>query len=416
MKIFWRILQAGGIIIFCIAVFITVLFAEGYQFDFKKKDFVKRGVIYFEDIPRDAQVFLDNQQVDMEFSNEVRVSPGEHDLLIKKDEFFDWMKHVNVSQENVLSFRAIKLFSVSNSTQTFESSKNVELQSFSEKGVFLFNKKLSFGKFYDLSPHADFWIRDIPLNFGFHNLIPVSDEEFIGLTNDSHIFYYDADNQKTYVSENQTAKQLESAGDNIFALSPDGKIFLLKNTDSGSKINQELFFGLPVEIKKISRVMETSENYILFVLDTAVGRVLAVANKDGSIVFQQGGDFGGAFADENFVYFTVGKKLFVYDLEAKKNIKQYPLNEEFIWLSRIEESEHFLFLTKSLELVFCDEDGENCHKFAKLDSDRLASSKNAERFFGLSENVFTLFDFGEQKSLPQLLEDLVSGVFGKISL
>lgn len=75
---------------------------------------------------------------------------------------------------------------------------------------------------------------------------------------------------------------------------------------------------------------------------------------------------------------------------------------------RIGKTFHILFITSAFDLMYCDEDFENCYKLAKLDSDFIQSSKDGRMFFVMYAGHFAVFDFTEKgRSLPDLIEDFV---------
>lgn len=97
---------------------------------------------------------------------------------------------------------------------------------------------------------------------------------------------------------------------------------------------------------------------------------------------------------------------------AKDAVQSIGLEREVL---QIGKTFHILFVTSEFDLMYCDEDFENCRKIAKLDSDFIQSSKDGRMFFVMYAGHFAVFDFTEKgQSLPDLIEDFVFSTLEKV--
>ncbi|MEK7172232.1 MAG: hypothetical protein AAB739_04965 [Patescibacteria group bacterium] len=403
-----RALPFIGIVLFGGAVFITIFFAEGYQYDFQKKDIVKKGVIYFEGSFKDVEVVIDGQlqKAQNPFHGEVRVSPGPHDMEIRKKGWNTWKKYIIVPEDKVVNFAQIWLLpqNLEQFTTAIPEDKVSNLQSWSELGIFLVNSKLHFGKYYFLKPGGKFWVKDLPIKSAFSKLTPLSEDNFVGIASKNRFFTYDAEDGKEIFAKNISAVDLKVAGDKTLVLDKAGKVFDV--TDGA--LTSKLFLSLPSIANSFLRVQNIG-NYFAFLISLKNENIFIVAGDSGEIIFQEGG-VDGSYIEKDKAYYTKNKQLIVFDLKEKKEISRRDINTDVKWLSRIGDSFNFLFLTKDRNLLYCDEDFDNCNHFAKLDSFFIEASENRSVFIARIKDKFTLLDFAEESFFPQFLEDLISSI------
>lgn len=273
---FFIALQASGIIIFFAAVVLTILFAEGYQYDTLNGEFVKKSVVYFEGGLSGASVFLNGKSVEASSSGEIRAEPGNYELLIAQEGYFPWKKTINISEDEVLRFPKIRLLPASfteNSVKLLEKTNSWKLHSSSEEGFMLINVKLHAGKYYSFeSPHK---FQLLELSFG--------------------------------------PSQLDAFAQKQLASRPEDNIIL--------------------DSKKAADIQ---------------------------------------------------------------------------WMSRIGSTFHAVFVTKANNLLYCDEDFENCHTLGHLDSSFIQAGSSREVFLVEQSGHFTLFHFEEDGMIPKFLKKLVS--------
>lgn len=410
MKFFLKALPFIGIVLFGGAVFVTIFFAEGYQYDFQKKDIVKKGVIYFEGSFKDVEVLIDGQlqKAQNPFHGEVRVTPGPHNMEIRKKGWSTWEKHIVVPEDKVVEFPVIR--SLPQNLEQFMSKipegEELNLQSWSNLGVFLVNSKLHFGKYYFLKPGGKFWVKDLTIKSAFSKLTPLSEDVFAGIASKNRFFTYDVEDGKEIFAKDISSVDLKIAGDKTFVLDKLGKVF---DAADGALV-PKLFLSLPAGNANNFLRVQNSGNYFSFLISLKNENIFVVAGDSGEIIFQEGG-VDGAYIEKDKAYYTKDKQLIVFDLKEKKEIFRREINTDIKWLSRIGDSFNFLFLTKDRDLLYCDEDFDNCNRFAKLDSFFIEASENRSVFIARIKGEFTLLDFAEESFFPQFLEDLISSVF-----
>jgi hypothetical protein len=413
-----------GIFLFGILIFITILFAEGYQVDPKTRDLVKKSVIYFDGVKAvsgdEISVFLDGKPIIYTSPLELRVAPGAHDVVIVSEKTFAWKKRIFVPEETVLRFPEIQLFPNARPSRseakpfmspTGESSRPSRSEAHvgaifipqvgSEDGVFFLHPRLHFGKFYSFENPDAPWVQNIPFGISALRLIPLTENFWFGVTKEGKLFSYDVLLRQHFPRADFPVLDARLADKTLYALDREGRIWKF-DQESGAVAAPELFFRITFSATHFKRIEEVNGR-MLFLFD----RLAVVTQEDGAILFQES-DIESATLDvDDFVY-TKGKSLMRFDLRDKKLISTHPLKEPVRFMSRIGGTFHFLFVNSSLELFMCDEDFENCHSFGKIDEERIVVSEKRTRFFVFQNGALTLIDFEEPDVLPGFLQNLVS--------
>ena len=83
--------------VFFIAAPFVLMYAQGYGFDWHKKNWVKTGVLFLESKPSRADIYLNNRKHKQKTTARLsRLIPGEYDVKIVKDGFKAWEKKLTV--------------------------------------------------------------------------------------------------------------------------------------------------------------------------------------------------------------------------------------------------------------------------------------------------------------------------------
>ncbi|MBI5413036.1 hypothetical protein HZA42_01645 [Candidatus Peregrinibacteria bacterium] len=420
-KFFVTIFEVIGALVFGAAVLVIILFAEGYQYDSGSNDLIKKGVVYFKGLGNEnvnPVVLLDGEKVKVSFPGELRVTPGPHDLKISANGYSPWTKRIIVPEEELLTFPQIRLFPVTlESEETmflanmFEPIAKMKFQSSSEKGVLFTNDAMHYGKFYYLEPKKDFWVSEMTFKPDYSKLLAISDTEFFGLSAKKKLFFYNASSKlftelDKKTKDGFTAVDLKRVENTVFTMDGRGKIFKVKVDDS---VEAKPFFAIPEQTESFERIQHVNGMF-LFLIKLKGNTVGLIADNGGNILFQEKG-ITGAYLDGEKLYYTKGSDLFSQNIAEKKLIAKYQMDSSVIWLSRIGKTFHFLFLTKELQLKYCDEDAKNCHNLIRLDSKFAEASDDGNVFFVFKNGWLTAFDFEEESFLPRFLKNLVSAVF-----
>lgn len=382
MKYFLRGMQIGGALLFLAIVSFTILFAEGYEFDVEKGDIVKKSVIIFEKIPEGARVFIDKNEAEVSGVSgfaEFRVTPGFHTVTIAHDGFRPFQKSLFVSEDALVRFPEIFFPSL----EIFSVSQELEapgiFQARSGDTLFFANKKLHFGTSFSAGGETTA-LHEIPLSTAFDQLLLASENVFIGRTG-QRLFRFDREENKLLSAPRELkVRDIAQGADAVYILH--------ENQISRVEENFEIktFAVLPEESLKIENISDV-EDFILFQISGISGSGLVVTNPDGSIVFQEKGT-DSAFLDGHELFFTKRGQLIRYDLKTKSAKTQKMLPKTIKWFSRISKSFNFLFLTGDDELIFCDEDFENCEPLMKFQFSFLGNSEDRTSFlFGNGETL-----------------------------
>ncbi len=410
-----RILQIGGVFFFIIIVFVTILFAQGYEYDSRQREIVKKSVVLFEKLPNDAVVIVDGKPADFALSGELRVPPGIYQVEVAKPGMVSWKKNITVPEDVVVRFPEILLMPKGSqvlSVPQREPRPDWRFQSASQSGVFLENPNLHVAKWFPFSSPSDVVVFDLVIPFPFQKLVKVSQQELMGLTKDHHLFSYETEKRETVFNRTAVFTDIAEVAQKHLALDPQGRIWDV----SGDLAQPTLFFSAADEIKQFTTVIEY-DGLFLFLLQTGQGHehLLVVTDSSGAILFQER-SVDAAFLGGRGLFYATRTHLIHYDLQEKKIVRQVPIMNPLQWFSRIGTSFHFLFLTERGELQFCDEDAENCiFLVGSVDgaSSLLPfSSKNQKIFLIPFDKEFTWFDFADSPEvLPTLLKNFVSGVW-----
>lgn len=397
-----KILQLVGIFIFAVFVLVTILFAEGYQFDIKTRDLVKKSVLYFERVrtPGEVEVHLDGEPVAYSSPLELRVVPGAHEVSIESKDHVPWKKRLVVPEETVLRFPEIRLFPAGQTdfATSLDSIRSLRYHSSSERGIFFVNEKLHFGKYYSFEDPNVFWVADIPFFASTVKLMPISKEFWFGITADGKLFSYDTILRQHFPVTDFPVLDAVSYGDTLFALDKKGGAWKIER-DSTSP---EFFFravGFPHAFKYI----EKERGRMLFLFDN----IAIVTDGSGAILFQES-NVSRASLDSDLLTYATDKEFVRFDLHEKKIVLRKTLEESVNSISRIGGTFQFFLLNNQNEVAVCDEDMENCRSFGKIDAFPIFTTSEKTRFFAIRQGELIMFDFEANGFLPEFLQNLVS--------
>ena len=123
------------ILLICVILFLIitpyiVLYSLGYRIDFAKRRIIATGGIYVRVLPQGTDIIIDSkiQNKTGLFSNSIFVQdllPRQHNILIKKEGYYDYQKNLPVKEkevtklENVILFKQKILFETLNDRKQF---------------------------------------------------------------------------------------------------------------------------------------------------------------------------------------------------------------------------------------------------------------------------------------------------------
>ena len=79
---------------------IGIFFARGYRIDTKSLELIPRGLLVANSEPNGAQVFVDDE-LKTATDNTLKLSPGIHNIVIKKEGYLVWEKQIEIVKEEV---------------------------------------------------------------------------------------------------------------------------------------------------------------------------------------------------------------------------------------------------------------------------------------------------------------------------
>ncbi len=107
------------VIFFIIAAPIAILWSQGYRFDFKNKELVRVGGLYFKVIPRNSELFIEGlgkRQLSSSLLSEGtlinNLLPGVYEVKIWREGYFSWTKSLVVKPLQVTKTTSVILFPV----------------------------------------------------------------------------------------------------------------------------------------------------------------------------------------------------------------------------------------------------------------------------------------------------------------
>ena len=103
MKLRNRFLLVGlGIVIFLIVTPVLILYARGFQIDWKTKTFVKTGALVVKTEPTKAEIFLNDQKQDSVTPANIRfLHEGDYNLRVEKESYQSWTKRLSIKSQLV---------------------------------------------------------------------------------------------------------------------------------------------------------------------------------------------------------------------------------------------------------------------------------------------------------------------------
>ena len=93
-------------------VFIAIVLARGYQFDFSQKSLLPTGILVATSDPDGAEVLI-NGKLKTATNNTINLAPGKYQIRIQKDGYSPWEKSVEIKKEEVFKTNAFLFPSLS---------------------------------------------------------------------------------------------------------------------------------------------------------------------------------------------------------------------------------------------------------------------------------------------------------------
>lgn len=94
-------LIALGITSFIVLAPFIVFFVSGIKYDFQSKRFIETGFLSARTNPKDAKLYLNGKLEAMTPATERFLTPGDYEVKIHKEGYFDWNKRLNIKAQYV---------------------------------------------------------------------------------------------------------------------------------------------------------------------------------------------------------------------------------------------------------------------------------------------------------------------------
>ncbi|MDB4940015.1 MAG: Serine/threonine protein kinase [Candidatus Doudnabacteria bacterium] len=114
-----------GIVAFIVLSPFIYLFVRGEKYDFKNHRFITTGTLSVATQPKGAHIYLNGVDTATSSTNIRFITPGDYNVQLKKDQYFDWSKRLNIRGQYVTYANTI----VSGITLFFSTPKKTNLAS-----------------------------------------------------------------------------------------------------------------------------------------------------------------------------------------------------------------------------------------------------------------------------------------------
>ncbi|MBT4209983.1 MAG: PEGA domain-containing protein [Candidatus Komeilibacteria bacterium] len=181
------------ILFFILAPLLTA-YSLGYRYDFSNGSIQKNGAFYVKSYPRDAEIFVDNKKNRSKTPTQViNVLPGEHELVIEKNNYISWTKNLDVYSGETTFAEDIVLF-LENRPKTIlgTGSDNLLINKNKDKYAFLDNDYQLL--ITDIEQAKVFEINTLDKSYELVDWS--SDNQKILLRNDTKYFSFDIDQKE----------------------------------------------------------------------------------------------------------------------------------------------------------------------------------------------------------------------------
>lgn len=164
--------------------------------------------------------------------------------------------------------------------------------------------------------------------------------------------------------------------------------FVLKNDDSRAIApapakSDSTIIGFPVE-SIIREVSSRTYDAFLFTTPTQSQPKLVIQDTDGSVALIRNAN--AVYLDEDNAWIVEGNTITELDLPTGQRLfSASVVDEQIIWLNRVGDTNHFLFLNNKGIVSFCDEDRENCHTVAENAVEVFSTDTDDARFTAITK-------------------------------
>lgn len=329
-------LMTTFIVVGVVGYFVSLV-ARGYQFDLNTLTFFENGILVAKSDPDGASIYIDGNLKGATNTN-IRLSPGEYNLEIKKNGHLTWQKYLNIKKEEVTQVTAHLFKTVpSFSPITYNGAENVTVSSDFSKIAYTNSEGL--------------WILSVSsLPIGFPN----SPKKILDAPLPLTATYTFSPNSRELMLETKTAiyvlntNELNLQSNLVNVLSQ--KETILKTWDEEREKKEDLELKLVPE--EVATILENKAQTFTFSPDETM--VLYVASSEAKIKEDLIPKLPGSNSQKEEREIKQGKT-YVYDIKEDKNFLVNDTGRSLYWMPT---SRH-LILPEEDKVIVMDYDGTN---------------------------------------------------------
>ncbi len=329
-------LMTTFIVVGVVGYFVSLV-ARGYQFDLNTLTFFENGILVAKSDPDGASIYIDGNLKGATNTN-IRLSPGEYNLEIKKNGHLTWQKYLNIKKEEVTQVTAHLFKTVpSFSPITYNGAENVTVSSDFSKIAYTNNEGL--------------WILSVSsLPIGFPN----SPKKILDAPLPLTATYTFSPNSRELMLETKTAiyvlntNELNLQSNLVNVLSQ--KETILKTWGEEREKKEDLELKLVPE--EVATILENKAQTFTFSPDETM--VLYVASSEAKIKEDLIPKLPGSNSQKEEREIKQGKT-YVYDIKEDKNFLVNDTGRSLYWMPT---SRH-LILPEEDKVIVMDYDGTN---------------------------------------------------------
>ena len=367
------VLIATLIVVGAVGYFVSLI-ARGYQFDIESFTFLENGILVAKSDPDGASIFI-NGDLKGATNTNLKLSPKNYDVEIKKDGYVSWSKKLTIKREEVAQITA-QLFKIapSFSPVTFDGAEDPVVSSDFSKIAYINNQGLWIMSVSSLPigfPNEPKKIADNLSSGSLYNFSPNGRE--LMLTTKSGVYvlntneYTPKDKMVNVVSQKETILE-------------KWELEKFKKDESELKL-------LPFEMAAI-----LSDNTSSFTFSPDETMVMYTPNREATIKDGLITELPGSSTQQEERDIKVGRT-YIYDIKEDKNFMVSDTGRSLYWLPT---SRH-LILPDERKIIIMDYDGTN--RQTVFSGDYI--SPHAYPFVNASK-LLILTNLGSTTSVPNL--------------
>jgi len=324
------------ILIVCVVLFfvvapVLVMYSMGYRYDFAKAKIVATGGIYVRTFPTADQISIDSAKAQKPsiFANSVftqNLMPGDHSVLIKKEDYYDYYKTLPVLEkevtkiENIILFKKnIKFELLTDATKSPFLEKNRPEKFAIVTNNLYYSNSLENAKLTTLQ-------KNTPL---IKNLVAftISGNNIIWLGTDGFLYKSEVSALKTTPEKlNSTALKIIKAGN--YKIDIDGSIFVNDNGNLLALDSRGKTFNKFATLVNDFSFSSDKKNIVYSTGKKIYVSLLSDESKKISLLYDSPEIISGlTWVNNDYITFTAGEKIIISEIDYRGNVNSITLSQ-----------------------------------------------------------------------------------------